>query len=98
MPCLSVSLISFPLKSPDSKVREEIPSDDSLAESVNSQHFTGGPAGGSVAQTLGWAWLVIGADCGRVGGSGGRGSGDWEFGGLDSWVTFPTLGGGVACQ
>ncbi|EMP31229.1 Nck-associated protein 5-like protein [Chelonia mydas] len=32
-----------PKKSPDSKVREEIPSDDSLAESVNSQHFTAPP-------------------------------------------------------
>ncbi|CAM5116451.1 unnamed protein product [Natator depressus] len=38
-----------PKKSPDSKLREEIPSDDSLAESVNSQHFT---ACGSLTRTL----------------------------------------------
>ncbi|KAH1176176.1 hypothetical protein KIL84_020910 [Mauremys mutica] len=38
-----------PEKGPDSKLREEIPSDDSLAESVNSQHFT---ACGSLTRTL----------------------------------------------
>ncbi|XP_065275830.1 nck-associated protein 5-like [Emys orbicularis] len=38
-----------PEKSPDPKLREEIPSDDSLAESVNSQHFT---ACGSLTRTL----------------------------------------------
>ncbi|KAM7138871.1 nck-associated protein 5-like isoform 2-T2 [Macrochelys suwanniensis] len=38
-----------PKKSPDLKLREEIPSDDSLAESVNSQHFT---ACGSLTRTL----------------------------------------------
>ncbi|XP_065432661.1 nck-associated protein 5-like isoform X1 [Chrysemys picta bellii] len=38
-----------PEKSPDPKLREEIPSDDSLAESVNSQHFT---VCGSLTRTL----------------------------------------------
>ncbi|KAG6927356.1 NCK associated protein 5 like, partial [Chelydra serpentina] len=38
-----------PEKSPDAKLREEIPSDDSLAESVTSQHFT---ACGSLTRTL----------------------------------------------
>ncbi|XP_030410717.1 nck-associated protein 5-like isoform X2 [Gopherus evgoodei] len=38
-----------PEKGPDSKLREEIRSDDSLAESVNSQHFT---ACGSLTRTL----------------------------------------------
>ncbi|XP_067385654.1 nck-associated protein 5-like [Emydura macquarii macquarii] len=38
-----------PEKSPDANLREEIPSDDSLAESVTSQHFT---ACGSLTRTL----------------------------------------------